>query len=247
LHFMKIDPAFAESKLLAAYKLYLAICDELATEENVVGVGANCLNESFFSDTTPCLAWNLLYKERGLVWSCEGDTMSLLTQYIVDRTIKAPVITTNIYPFLVGMTALAHEKISEFPNVPDPDDHALLVHCGFFGFVPEPMATRWVLKDKILSIVDDDAHMIDAEIGTGAMTLTKIHSSFDRLFVCDAQLEAYVQYPGSDCQNGGLIRVRDGHDLVDKLYSHHVSVITGNHHDELVMIGKLIGLTIERC
>ncbi len=145
----------------------------------------------------------------------------------------------------MGMAALAHEKINEFPNVPDPDDHALLVHCGYFGLVPETMAQRWELKDKVLGIVDEHAHVIDAEIGTGRITLAKIHSSFGKLFVCDAELEKYVQYPGSDCRNGGLIRVSDGHKMMEKLYSHHVSVVKGNKKDELKTICRVFDLDLD--
>jgi hypothetical protein len=235
----------SERKLLSAYKLFVAINEEIQNISNLKGVGANCLNESFLSDTTPCLAWNLLYKNYGIVWSCEGDTMSLLTQYMIEKAIKVPVVTTNIYPFLMGMAALAHEKITEFPNVPDPDDHALLVHCGYFGLVPEDMAQRWELKDKVLGIVDENAHVIDAEIGTGKITLAKIHSSFEKLFVCDAELEKYVQYPGSDCRNGGLIRVNDGHKVMEKLYSHHVSVVKGNKKDELKTMCRIFDLDLD--
>jgi len=245
LHNVKTHLLSSERKVLSAYKLYMALKDEVEITGNVKGIGANCLNESFLTDTTPCLAWNLLYKSLGIVWSCEGDTMSLLTQYLLDKTINVPVITTNIYPFLVGMAALAHEKITEFPNVPEPDDCALLVHCGYFGLVPEPMANRWELKDKVLGIVDENAHVIDAEIGTGKVTFAKIHSSFRKLFVCGAELEKYVQYPGSDCRNGGLIRVSDGHRLVDKLYSHHVSVIKGNKRDELNIVCKLFDIVVD--
>jgi len=85
-HKIPTDESMTHHHLLKAYKLYLAICDELDQENGVVGVGTNCLNESFLCDTTPCLAWNLLYRERGLLWSCEGDTLSLLTQYIIGRT-----------------------------------------------------------------------------------------------------------------------------------------------------------------
>lgn len=235
----------SERKLLSAYKLFIAINEEIQSISNIRGVGANCLNESFLTDTTPCLAWNLLYKNYGIVWSCEGDTMSLLTQYMIEKAIKVPVVTTNIYPFLMGMAALAHEKINEFPNVPDPDAHALLVHCGYFGLVPEDMAQRWELKDKVLGIVDENAHVIDAEIGTGRITLAKIHSSFEKLFVCDAELEKYVQYPGSDCRNGGLIRVSDGYRLMEKLYSHHVSVVKGNKKDELKAMCRIFDLDLD--
>ncbi len=245
LHKVCTSSLSSERKKLSAYKLYLALKDEIEITSNVIGIGANCLNESFLTDTTPCLAWNLLYKDLGIVWTCEGDTVSLLTQCLIDKAIKTPVITTNIYPFLVGMAALAHEKISEFPNVPHPDDCALLVHCGYFGFVPETMAQRWEMKDRVLGIVDENAHVIDAEIGTGKITLAKLHSTFEKLFICAAELEKYVQYPGSDCRNGGLIRVSDGHRLVEKLYSHHVSVIKGNKKDELNIVCRLFGLTVD--
>ena len=35
------------------------------------------------ADTTPCLAWDLLYDELGTLWACEGDTMALMTKYLV--------------------------------------------------------------------------------------------------------------------------------------------------------------------
>lgn len=44
--------------LRSAAKMYLAIKEAIAAEGNVGGVGINCLNESSFSDTTPCLARN---------------------------------------------------------------------------------------------------------------------------------------------------------------------------------------------
>jgi len=109
------------------------------------------------------------------------------------------------------------------------------------------MATKWTLREKVLSIVDEQAHVIDAQIGTGPMTLTKLHSRLDRIFLCGAELESYVQYPGSDCRNGGLIRVKDGHQLVERLYSHHVSIIQGNHNDELRMVAQLLGLILDPC
>ena len=68
-----------ERPMLSAVKLYLALKRELDADPAIQGAGINCLNESAFSDTTPCLAWDLLYQERRLVWACEADTLSLLT------------------------------------------------------------------------------------------------------------------------------------------------------------------------
>jgi hypothetical protein len=49
-----------------ALKLYRAVRDDLDAGDAPLAAGINCLNESSFSDTTPCLAWDLLYEERNL-------------------------------------------------------------------------------------------------------------------------------------------------------------------------------------
>ena len=55
----------------AAARLYLAVLREIQDERQLVAVGMNCLNESHFSDSTPCQVWNRLYQEMGLLWGCE--------------------------------------------------------------------------------------------------------------------------------------------------------------------------------
>ena len=74
-------PAEGVDRLSAvrAVKLYLAIRDEVEKEGNVLGVGSNCLNESFLSGTTPCLAWNWLFEYDKILWACEGDLVTLLS------------------------------------------------------------------------------------------------------------------------------------------------------------------------
>ena len=49
---------------------------------------------------------------------------------------------SNLYPFLMGGAALKHEKIDKFPDVPEPENHLLMVHCGFFGVVPRPFCSH---------------------------------------------------------------------------------------------------------
>ena len=89
--------------------------EDLDADPAIRAVGINCLNESHFSDTTPCLAWNMLYQERGLIWGCEADTLSMLTKYLLHHSLGAPIMMTNLYPFLMGKAALKHERIDEFP------------------------------------------------------------------------------------------------------------------------------------
>ncbi len=163
-----------EQGLLSAHKLYLALVDQLNRLENVLACGINCLDESHFSDTTPCLAWNLLFEEHGLIWGCEADLLSMLTKYILHVSLDVPVMMTNLYPFLMGDAALKHEKIPMFPPLDEPENHILLAHCGYLGVLPTSFASQWTLRPKVLSIVDDNATAIDARLPVGVVTLAKI-------------------------------------------------------------------------
>jgi hypothetical protein len=232
--------------LRAAARFYLAIREELAGDRAVIGAGINCLNESFHSDSTPCLAWSWLFEDTGLLWACEADTMSLLTEYVMRAALRSDVMMSNVYPFLMGMAALKHERISAFPDVPDPEHHALVAHCGYFGLLPQRMASEWKLRPKVLAIVNDDATAIDGRLPVGPVTMAKLDPHLERLQIIPAILEGYVGYPGSDCRNGGLVRVRDGHALMERLVSHHQIFTTGDRSVELGMAARALGLGVER-
>ena len=235
----------AGRSVTSAMKMYLALRDDLDADPAIRGMGINCLNESAFSDTTPCLAWSLLHDERGLIWGCEADTVAMLTKHILRRSIGAPVIMTNLYPFLMGQAALKHERIAAFPPVADPENHILVAHCGYVGVIPRSMATSWTLKPKVLAIVDDSATAIDARLPEGPITMAKLLPTFQTLVATAAELTGYVGYPGSDCLNGGVIRVRDGRRMMERLPSHHALVMVGDHTADLRMIGNVFGLAVE--
>ncbi len=227
--------------LRKAAKLYVAVKNVINEIGGVEAVGSNCLNESFHCDTTPCLAWNMLFELDDIIWACEGDALSMLSAYILYRSVGKPVMMTNLYPFLVGMAALAHEKIDRFPDIPDSDNCALGVHCGYFGFAPRCFCTEWTVRPKVLEIVGDDAIAIDARLPEGKVTLAKIYPGFKKLSIIEANLEGYVQYPGSDCRNGALIRYRDGHAVMDALCSHHSLIISGNVKPQLLKTAEVFG------
>lgn len=231
--------------LNSAVKMYIAVKREVENDESIKGVGINCLNESFYSDTTPCLAWNMLFEELGLIWACEADTMVLITKYIIQKSLDVPIMMSNIYPFLMGMAALKHERIEKFPDVEEPENHLLVAHCGYLGVVPQSFATQWKLKPKVLAIVDENATAIDARLPEGDITLAKLDPTLNKLMVVEGTLEGYTQYPGSDCRNGAVIRVPDGHKIMDKFYSHHYLLITGHKMLELKYMAKVLDLEIE--
>ena len=224
-----------------AVKIYMAVKEVIAEIGDVAGVGANCLNESFHSDTTPCLAWNMLFERDNIIWACEGDTLTLLSTYILYRSMEKPIMMTNLYPFLVGMAALAHEKIDRFPDIADPDNHALGVHCGYFGLVPRQFCCEWTMRPKVLEIVNEDAIVLDGRFPVGPVTLAKIYPGFQKLSIIKAEIEDYVQYPGSDCRNGALIRYQDGHKVMDALSSHHSLIISGDVTPALLQLAKVFG------
>lgn len=227
----------------SATKLYLAVRRDLDADPSIRAVGINCLNESHFSDTTPCLAWNRLYMEDGFIWGCEGDTVSMLTKYILHRSLGAPIVMTNLYPFLLGDAALKHERIERFPAVKgDPRNYLLVAHCGYMGVIPQAFATSWTLRKKALAIVDENATAIDARLPEGPITLAKIHPDFNRITVAEGELEGYAQYPGSDCLNGGVVQVNDGPRLMTRLASHHYLLMTGHRNADIETIAPIFAL-----
>jgi hypothetical protein len=228
-----------------ALRLYLALSDELDETPDVIAAGINCLNESTTSPTTPCLAWNLLFEERGLMWGCEADLTSMMTEFLTWQTLQAPVMMTNLYPFLMGDAALKHEKIPYFPDVESPADHILVAHCGFLGVVPQSFSTSWSVKPRVLEIVDPNAHALDARMAEGDTTIVKLTSTMDTLTVTPADLTGYHQYENSDCLNGAVLRVPDGYRYVEALPSHHAVLATGDLRRRLELVGPVLGLGIQ--
>jgi hypothetical protein len=153
---------------------------------------------------------------------------------------------TNVYPFLMGEAALKHEKIPNFPEYLDhPEDHILVAHCGYFGLSPRSFSDQWTLRPPVLGIVEENSHMMDARWTTGPVSLVKFDPHFRKLMVVEGDLKGYVQYPGSDCLNGGIIRISDGCEFMKRLYSHHQIVVPGHHRRNIEIIARVFGLDVE--
>lgn len=229
--------------ILSAVKIYMLVKRDLDRDPDIISAGINCLNESRFSDTTPCLAWNFLYEDRRMVWGCEADLVSMLTEVLIAKTLDVPFMMTNLYPFLMGKAALHHEHIPNFPVVEsDPDQYILAAHCGYLGVVPQSFSTQWTLAEKVLAIVDDNASAIDARLPEGPITLVKLIPPFDRISVVEGELTTYAQYPGSHCLNGAVMRIADGRRFVEEVISHHYIVTCGHNRNELEMVSKIFDL-----
>lgn len=231
--------------LKSAVKLYIELNKDYQADDKILAMGLNCLNESTSCDTTPCLAWNLLYERENLVWGCEADTLVMMTEVFADKVLQAPFFMTNLYPFIMGKAALAHERIPHFPEVRDPENHILAAHCGYFGLLPEKFSTEWELKNKVLAMVDDNATVIDARLPTGPITLVKLQPYLNKLSLVEAELTDYVQYEDSDCLNGGVIRVPDGRNFVSNVSSHHYVVVAGHQKSAFELVSRIFNFELE--
>ena len=239
-------PGLSERAVLSAIKVYMAVKRELDRDPSIAAAGINCLNESHFSDTTPCLAWNILFEEQKLVWGCEGDLVTMMTKLLVHRSLEVPFMMTNMYPFLMGMAALKHEHIPNFPDVAEePENHILMAHCGYLGVVPQSFSTEWALRPKVLAIVDPNASAIDARLPEGDVTLVKLMPPFDNLSIVEGKLTHYAQFKNSDCLNGAVVRVPNGHRMMQEMASHHYILTVGKNLAGLELVSKVFGLTYQ--
>ena len=235
----------SKKALFSAIKIYMAVRAELENDASIKAVGINCLNESRYSDTTPCLAWNMLYEEQNMVWGCEADILSMLTKYILHKSLDIPIMMTNLYPFMMGQAALAHERIPYFPATDEPGNHILAAHCGYFGVVPQSFSSEWTLRKKVLAIVDENATAIDARMPEGHMTLAKLHPTIQTISVAEGELESYIQYANSDCLNGAVLKIADGSKFLEVIASHHYLLMAGHNLVDIKNLGKVFGLQIE--
>jgi hypothetical protein len=97
----------------------------------------------------------------------------------------------------------------------------------------------------VLAIVNDNATMIDARMVEGPMTLAKLHPELGVMQVIEGALEGYAQYPGSDCRNGALLKVRDGRALMKSFFSHHYCLLTGARGAEIENVARVLDIGVE--
>ena len=62
--------------------------------------------------------------------------------------------------------------------------------------------------------------------------------------VMEGDLKGYAQYPGSDCRNGAVVKVKDGHRMMREVYSHHQCLITGHVERDLRLLGDVFDLEV---
>ncbi len=59
------------------------------------------------------------------------------------------------------------------------------------------------------------------------------------------ELVDYVQYPGSDCRNGAVVKIRDAHKLMDSFYSHHILLVSGHWEPQISNLVRVFNLELD--
>ncbi len=229
-------------------RLYAALKRILAEEPQIKGMGINCINEFPSMLATPCLVWNMLYQDHKLIWGCEADTLSMMTQYLVDRCLETPAVMTNIYPFLVGQPALDHMDISAFPEVADAENYLLAGHCGYLGVLPQSQAADgWTLRPSVIDVFEGRGGAIDGRLPLGDVTLVKLHPDCAGWTVIEGDLEEYFQAPQSGLSKvAAVIQVGNGPALLEQITSQHFILTQGAAAADFSLLAKVFGLDVHR-
>ena len=235
-----------EKALFDTLRLYAALQRILNDEPEIKGMGINCINEFPSMLATPCLVWNMLFQEHKLIWGCEADTLSMMTQHLVSRSLEAPVVMTNIYPFLVGQPVLDHMDMKTFPTVATPENYLLAGHCGYLGVLPQMEADEaWTLRSSVLDIFEGRGGAIDARLPLGGVHLAKLNPDCAGWTVVEADLEDYVQAPESGMSNvAALIQIENGPALLESITSQHYVLTSGATTADFRLLSRVFGLEL---
>ena len=145
---------------------------------------------------------------------------------------------------------MPRSSTSASPNFPavkgNPADYVLVAHCGYLGVVPQAFATEWKLRKKVLAIVEENSAVIDAPAADRPHYADENSLRFQRPDRRRGELlEDYAQFSGSDCRNGGVLHLQNGHRLMSHLASHHALLMTGHQHADIDTIAPIFSLTLK--
>lgn len=77
--------------------------------------------------------------------------------------------------------------------------------------------------------------------------MAKLRPDMKKITIIEAEIEDYVQYPGSDCRNGALLKYSNGsgHRVMESLSSHHAIIIRGRVTHLLQQMARVLDIETE--
>ena len=206
---------------------------------------------------TFCLTHSLL-GEMGVPSACEYDIPAALSiailstfadapAYMGNTTHDAKAMTTGRY----GLPPFFHTDIDDKcldVVKADPDNVILTWHA-----VPRRNMRGWDAPKAPYAIRPFAASGFGATLrydftqdaGT-PITMCRISPACDKLFVAKGEIVGGVGYEDYSCSEGVFFRVKDGNDFFQKQLEvgNHVPLVYGDYFDQVVALGKQLGLEV---
>ena len=203
----------------SALKLYVAVKREVEADPSIQE-HIDCLNESEYSDTTPCLAWDLLYQDRG--WASRRTP----SRYVHPGKVPCqPHHDEQPLP----RSSWEERRSTSRRSTSSPTSRSPRTTCswctaGSSGW-SRPFCTQWTLRPKALAIVNENAHMMDARMAYGPMTLAS----------------RAEEHPGDDPRGPGELRPVPWNGLQARRRASKGEGRTGHHEGVLPLLRLLTG------
>ena len=213
-------------QLKKAVKLYLAM-EKIRDRYEANMLSITCPEEIFYNKgITPCLAL-VLFKDRGIPSSCEGDLSALLAMSFLMFTSNKSAFMGNLWSIDAekGIFRITHDV---FP-------------LKFYGIHKES-------KGYCLYDFHDKGYGATTyvEVPKGEIvTLARMHFTFDKILAFRGQV--LKTYQGIACRETLNIKVENGM-LLDKYlteYGHHFSMIPGDYIKEIEYLAQLFKIKLE--
>ncbi len=212
------------------------------------------LNENKF---TPCITHSIL-NGRGICSACEYDVPGLLTQMILSAFAQAGTYmgNTSVVPFEAdGITpviiANPANDLKEKVKMMTPEEREHLVYSfhsslnlQMKGFDAEPMeyaihpytGSRW-------------GATVRYDFGKDAgqpITLARIAPDGKSIMVAKGTIVCAIGEKMEGCTQGCAFTVKDKYDFYKKQqnFGNHFPIVYGDHFDQVVALGELLGLEV---
>ena len=225
-------------KMLDAYECnaYAAVCPDICATRR--------LNEERF---TFCLTHSL-HHQMGIPSACEYDSPAAVSMAILGALGKKPTFMGNCTHHLrfEGSTIGARDKAAELDSM--PDNTLVIWHAvtnpNMRGFDEEPR--EYILRPFTWSGFGVTLR-VDFEPDKGQpVTLCRIDPACTKMLVARGTVAGGVGVDLDGCNIGVYVTVKDEDDFYQKQLQvgNHVPLVYGDCYDEVVALGKLLGLEV---
>ena len=206
---------------------------------------------------TPCLIHSLL-NEDGISSACEYDIPALLSMIVLSNFANAPAYMGNTTPNPVdkaGVRRPLHKLLFNqnsaakiLPELGDNKNVYLTFHSvpnrKFKGFDKPmlPYAIRSFAYTGFGATIRYDFAKDKGQV----ITMMRFDPTGNKIFVAKGTVINGIGYTDQNCSEGVFFQVKDEKDFFQKqaAFGNHVPLVYGDYFDQVVELGKVMGLEV---